>query len=471
MPGSLCSVSHGVMRGKLKTVEIILGAAIVLSMMAATFIDRLAGHAEALRTVYHSAWFIALWAAFTIIGLCDSLSVRKSSPQRLRFQIPFAVILAGALITHLHATDGIIHLRVGDSADYFVTRDGMKKNMPFSVSLDDFRIDYYQGTGSPKDYVSMVTADDRTCSISMNSILRLHGYRFYQTSYDEDESGTVLTVVHDPAGIAVTYVGYLIMVLAIVSYFFKSDTTFRTELTARSGASIPKWLNVTSLAVCSVIGIWLTVRIAVRWHASGHIPMTNGSEMMLMISWTAILLTAVLRRKSVLITPVGITVSLLALLVSHLAEPHPDISPIPPVLDSPLLALHVGCMMTAYALFGIIALCGLAGIILHRNNDHGKLLAGTNAVMVFPAEFLLAVGTILGAVWANISWGSYWSWDPKETWALISLMVYLAAFGRSQSRLLSSPLGFNIFCFSAFLCILFTYFGVNFYLGGIHSYT
>lgn len=459
------------MRGRLKTVEVILGAAIVLGMMVATFIDRLAGHAEALRTVYHSVWFIALWAAFAIMGLCASLSDRPHPSECLRFQIPFAVILTGALITHFLSTDGIIHLRVGDSTDCFVTGDGMKNDMPFSIRLDDFRIDYYPGTDSPKDYISLITADDKPYSISMNSILHLHGYRFYQTSYDEDESGTVLSVVHDPAGITVTYSGYLFMFLAIVCYFFKRGSTFRTELAARSESAIPKWLDVTSLAVCSILGILLTVRIAVRWHASGHIPMTDGSEMMLMIAWTAVLLTAVLRRKGVLITPVGITVSLLALLVSHLAEPHPDITPIPPVLDSPLLALHVGCMMIAYALFGIIALCGLAGIILHRNHAHSKLLAGTNAVLVFPAEFLLTIGTILGAVWANISWGCYWSWDPKETWALISLMVYLAALHRHQSRILSSPSGFNIFCFTAFLCILFTYFGVSYYLGGMHSYS
>lgn len=457
------------MRGRLKTVAVILGAAIVLSMMAATFIDRTAGHAESLRVVYHSFWFMALWAAFAITGIFAV--ARSRSSHCIPFIISLIVILAGAAVTHFFGNDGIIHLRVGESTDFFVTEDGMKRCLPFSVQLEEFRVENYSGTDFPKDYISRITVGDMPRAVSMNDILHYHGYRIYQTSYDDDCRGTILTIVHDPLGIAVTYCGYILMFLAIICYFIRKDTSFRSFLSKRRDADIPRWLNVTSLAICSVAGVWLTVRIAIRWHASGHIPMTDGSEMMLMIAWTAVILTAVLRRKSALITPVGITVAFLALLVSHLAEPKPDISPIPPVLDSPLLALHVSCMMIAYALFGIVALCGLAGILLHNSRSHSEMLAASNATLIYPAEFMLITGTLLGAVWANISWGCYWSWDPKETWALISLMVYLTALHRRPDRILSSPLGYNIFCFVSFLCILFTYFGVSYYLGGMHSYT
>ena len=91
-------------------------------------------------------------------------------------------------------------------------------------------------------------------------------------------------------------------------------------------------------------------------------------------------------------------------------------------------------------------------------------------LMLYPAVLLLAIGIFLGAVWANVSWGTYWSWDPKEVWALVTMIVYGIAFHRNSLPWLRRPLAFHLYLFFAFLTVLMTYFGVNYLLGGMHSY-
>jgi len=137
--------------------------------------------------------------------------------------------------------------------------------------------------------------------------------------------------------------------------------------------------------------------------------------------------------------------------------------------------------MCAYALFAIQMLLGLYALFLIRRSSqpnsslftlHSSLKRTTalSQFLLYPAVFLLAVGIFLGAVWANVSWGNYWSWDPKESWALITLMVYAVPLHRSPLTTRRSPLAYHVYMVGAFLAVLITYFGVNFLLGGMHSY-
>ena len=141
-----------------------------------------------------------------------------------------------------------------------------------------------------------------------------------------------------------------------------------------------------------------------------------------------------------------------------------------PVLQSPLLSIHVLCMMISYTLFGLVALTGIMGLVMPRIEAQ-HMLRDVSLTILYPAVFILTIGTFLGAVWANISWGSYWAWDPKETWALITMMVYGAMLHGSTMSKFNSPRFFHTYAILAFLSVLITYFGVNLLLGGMHSYS
>lgn len=142
-----------------------------------------------------------------------------------------------------------------------------------------------------------------------------------------------------------------------------------------------------------------------------------------------------------------------------------------PVLDSPLLCIHVMLVMVAYALLAFVMFGGVAGVVLHRRaRGAAAQLQAVSRLMLYPAVFCLAAGIFVGAVWANVSWGRYWGWDPKEVWALVTLLVYALPLHAGSLPWFRRPLFFHWFCIAAFLSVLVTYFGVNFLLGGMHSY-
>ena len=126
-------------------------------------------------------------------------------------------------------------------------------------------------------------------------------------------------------------------------------------------------------------------------------------------------------------------------------------------------------MIICYSVFALVTVNGIAGL-LSKSRETQELLQNVSLTFLYPAVFLMAFGTFIGAVWANISWGTYWSWDPKETWALITLIVYGLLLHGKTIRPLKRPVIFHIFVILAFLCVLITYFGVNYIFGGMHSY-
>ncbi|MDO4994058.1 MAG: cytochrome c biogenesis protein CcsA, partial [Bacteroidales bacterium] len=222
--------------------------------------------------------------------------------------------------------------------------------------------------------------------------------------------------------------------------------------------------------------LYVTLLLGLRWWLSGHIPVSNGHETMLFMAWAMLLLTLLFHRKFPVIIGFGPLVASFCLLVSMLAGSNSQITPLMPVLQSPLLSIHVMTVMCAYALFALQMLLGIQGIILathHFRKQRDEALERITAMsqfLLYPAVALLAIGIFLGAVWANVSWGNYWSWDPKESWALITLMVYAAPLHKATIHLFQKPLAYHIYMVCAFLAVLITYFGVNFLLGGMHSY-
>ncbi len=228
------------------------------------------------------------------------------------------------------------------------------------------------------------------------------------------------------------------------------------------------------LVLMAVELLFLCGLIVLRGLVSGHVPMSNGHETMQLLAATSLLLTFFISRRLPVAVAFGFLVCGLALMVSMMGESNPQVTQLMPVLSSPLLSIHVAVIMLAYALLAFVMFNGVTGLILHASRRDCAVeverLQVISRLILYPAVFLLAIGIFVGAVWANISWGRYWGWDPKEVWALITLLVYALALHPASLPRFRRPVFFHVFAIVAFLSVLITYFGVNFLLGGMHSY-
>ena len=166
----------------------------------------------------------------------------------------------------------------------------------------------------------------------------------------------------------------------------------------------------------------------------------------------------------------GIVAVVLAIVMTRVVTPKP---PLQPVLQTPLLGIHVSVIMLAYTLFAVIMILGVLGLCMPKRREQ---LMQFSQVLLYPALFCLTAGIFIGAVWANMSWGRYWGWDPKETWALITMMVYAVLLHmpwlKTKCKIFngSYPIVYHVFSVIAFAFVLFTYFGASYLLGGLHSY-
>ena len=228
-----------------------------------------------------------------------------------------------------------------------------------------------------------------------------------------------------------------------------------------------KWMQRLGLAVLFFAFLALTLALTLRWIISGTIPMSNGYETMLTMAWFVMLISLLLHRRFPIILTFGLLLSGFFLLVCHISQMDPKIGHLMPVLSSPLLTIHVSVIMMAYALLSITFLCGIWGLFAKRSTLDAQHLS---QLFLYPALTCLGLGIFIGAIWANVSWGTYWSWDPKETWALITLMAYAVPVHQQSLPWLRRPVHYHLYMVLAFLTILMTYFGVNYFLGGMHSY-
>ena len=662
--------------------------ALAIIMAIATLIGSTNGTSAAHSLIYGTAWFKTAW--MVLIFLQTIILVRYAKGKRISFfllHLSFVLIFIGGIATSFTAKKGILHLREGETAKQFLDNKGHWTSMPFTIRLDNFRIAYYEGTETHKDYVSQVTChtnDERnlTTQISMNQILTLENYRLYQTSYDNDLKGTTLTVYHNPWGIGLTYVGYILFILGAILSLSSPHGSFRNllrhPLLKRSGLFavatlmgmacyahhlphidrsqadsmrsrpivyhhriaplntlardflfkvygkpsyqgltaeqvVGSWMQYSEewnntpiiyikdqnlrkllglnhpyaslsdlyhngeyklaslyqqehqlqsrlakairetdekvgliqmltqghlikevpdnivldklrltaelwyhriaftailFIVCLIWGVlsagWMVYRMLkrrkeqehnkrlwniclyvvtsfhligyiLRWYVSGNIPLGNGYETMLFMALCFLLTGCLLQQRFPFVRPFALMLAGFTLLVAHLGEMNPQITPLMPVLNSPWLSTHVSFIMISYALFGFILLNGCLAILLRCKKDkiadeQMELLTILSRLLLYPATFLLGIGIILGSVWANVSWGSYWSWDAKEVWALITFIIYSVPLHSKSMRCWRHPLRFHLYMIGAFITVLMTYFGVNYLNGGMHSY-
>ncbi len=222
-----------------------------------------------------------------------------------------------------------------------------------------------------------------------------------------------------------------------------------------------------------------TLGLGVRWYISGHSPMSNGYESMLFVSWVTMIAGFIFGRKSMLPLAATTVLAGMTLMVAHLSFMDPEITNLVPVLRSYLLTLHVSVITGSYAFLGLGAVLGIIVMVMliFASEERRERIADTidqvtvmNYKTLTIGLYLLTIGTFLGAIWANKSWGRYWGWDPKETWSLITILVYsIVIHSRNIPKMRDAYL-FNVLSVVAFFSVLMTYFGVNYYLSGMHSY-
>ena len=246
---------------------------------------------------------------------------------------------------------------------------------------------------------------------------------------------------------------------------------FKHRLTSSSSFAPRLTTHILQRLFPFVLFCFVTLHVLLRWIVTGHAPVSNIPETLLLMSWlsSALSLVASSRRVPVLglLCPVVASVCMLASVLSDSVSP---LSSLPPILRSPLLSVHVVLVMVSYTLLFCIALLSVRCLLHGCTPATLTRLTALSRLLLYPAVSFLASGIIAGAVWANISWGTYWSWDAKETWALLTLMVYLAPFHIHSLDSDSSPRLYHIYVLVAFLVVLATYFGVSYFLPGMHSY-
>ena len=625
----------------IKKVIFTLYILLVVCIGFATVVEKYHGTAFVGEHIYGAWWFSALWAVLTVASLAYIMKQHLYKRMAVMLlHLSFVVILVGALVTHLTAQRDTIHLRVG--IPYHLTSTSQ-------ITLKEFRIINYPGTDAPLDYQSVILHGNEQVLVSMNKVGNIDNYRLFQQSYDSDGAGVSLGVSYDPYGIAITYFGYLMLLIGIIATLLSRHTQMRslyrkairpmallftilyslftsaaplpvidkdiahrmgtiqvlynnricplntvaTDFTMKmtgsaswkdysadevffswmiyympwekelllnnpkkkgaedrkavvemfyngqftkifpyrighavnwyspGGQVLPREIPVKEqffikqsmdfLTEAIVTGqrdrafeiiakiklfqrdmigdvlpsenktqtelfynklrsikfpVLITAQLGLRWWLSGHIPLSNGYETMLFMAWVLLVLTIVLFRKFRFFLWIGPLAACCCLLVAMMTGSGSQITPLIPVLQSPLLSVHVMTVMCAYALFALQMMLGVYSFWTSKL----ERITALSQLLLYPAIFLLTIGIFLGAVWANVSWGNYWSWDPKESWALITLMVYAIPLHKASIGVFNKPRFYHIYMISAFLAVLITYFGVNFILGGMHSY-
>ncbi len=262
-------------------------------------------------------------------------------------------------------------------------------------------------------------------------------------------------------------IGFMILILVFIELF-------KPEL---------KWSKVILkvLTVLTVVGVILhAIGLALRWYISGHAPWSNGYEAVVFVAFVTIIAGLIFSRKNSKFTLASTVLFASFLLgIAHGSMMNPEITNLVPVLKSYWLMIHVAVITASYGFLGLGAILGFVVLLLYilRTKKNDKLLNKTIDELTYINEstltvglFALSIGTFLGGVWASESWGRYWSWDPKEVWSLISMMVYVFILHMRLMPGLRSKFAFNLASLFSISTLIMTFFGVNFYLSGMHSY-
>jgi len=388
----------------------VLVIVLIAVLAAGTIVEKLHGADFALSHVYGTWWFVGLWAL--LAGFMVYMAVKCRIWKRMAvcaLHAAILLILLGALLTKLTGLHGKMQLEPNrPNSHFFIKEKGevTKGALPFSLTLDHFEIETYPGSNKPKDYISHLRLNDGA-----------------------SQKNVVISMNH---------------ILKHRHYrFYQSDYDEHGN-SVLDVARDPWGISVTyaGYALLFVSLVALVARPSLREGTT-----KQSINRVVTISWLAVL--------------VILMIVLYIRMLTH---------PLLPVLRSPFFSIHISTIVTAYALLLGMLVVGIIALIRPKDKARLERLKSLSMAMLYPAVALLAMGIFIGAIWANVSWGNYWSWDPKEVWALITLLVYAAPLHGKLWKTFNKPLFYHVYSILAFLSVLFTYFGVNLILGGIHAY-
>lgn len=472
------------MMNSLKTLSFGAAAVIITVLVAATILEKLCGSAFAIENIYHSWWLITLWVLLAVAATAYILRTQRRGSLIL-LHASFVMVLLGAFVSFLTSKRGDMAISEdGVPASMFELGDGALERLPFRLQLAGVDTLYTDGGETPSDYVVRVVADGKAVQaervISLNAPAKIDGYQFCIKGVNG--AGVSLLVSHDPYGRPISYAGYLMVFVSFLLLFFDRQSGFHALLlqikgVERKGESIKvpvkKERDAWSLGILAR-RMWVALPVSflflcVLWYGRGVFPATNGAEaLMLLVLFVMLLAVALGRNKRfLLLSRLLVVVAAMFFVVAALGLN--DNSDVQPILRTPLLGIHVTTIIIAYALLACTAVNAVVALCT-KDEKRKAQQAVLGRLLLYPATMLLAGGIFIGAVWANLSWGRYWGWDPKEVWALVTLLVCSMGFHSHSLRFISKPVAFHIFCIVAFLAVLFTFFGVNWLLGGLHSY-
>ena len=259
--------------------------------------------------------------------------------------------------------------------------------------------------------------------------------------------------------------GFFLLVYQLIALFFRKINNRLPVYVAVSGILIIFALHTSGLAV--------------RWYVSGHAPWSNGYEALIYISWATVLAGVFFVHRSAITLSATSVLACLILRIAHLSWMDPQITSLVPVLKSYWLVIHVATITASYgflALGALLAMVNLIIMVFQNRNNYNYIELSVNELTniiemnLIVGLYLLSIGSFMGGVWANESWGRYWGWDPKETWALATILVYAFIVHMRLVPGLNTRFGFNLSALLGFSSVIMTYFGVNYYLSGLHSY-
>ncbi|MCX6076854.1 MAG: cytochrome c biogenesis protein CcsA [Campylobacterales bacterium] len=316
---------------------------------------------------------------------------------------------------------------------------------------------------------ALVSADWSKANATIEKIAEYQ--KFYGVEVYPSDNRILAEVFYNKAKIFETiYPLYFLIgfVLLIVSFIKILNPDFNIKI----------YTKVT-LALLITLFIAHTIGLINRWYISGHAPWSDGYESMIYIAWATVLAGFIFsKRSSMTMASTGVLAGLI-LFVAHLNWMNPQVTNLVPVLNSYWLSIHVSMITGSYGFLGLGALLGFITILLFilktpANEKHIsasiKELNAINEMSLMAGLVLLTVGNFLGGVWANESWGRYWGWDPKETWALVTILVYAVVLHLRFIKTIYSDFNFSVISLLSFTSVIMTYFGVNYYLAGLHSY-
>jgi cytochrome c-type biogenesis protein CcsB len=264
--------------------------------------------------------------------------------------------------------------------------------------------------------------------------------------------------------------GFSLLVVFFIK-IFKNPKGNKANIYAKI-ATVTRWVLVP-------VTLYHASGLGMRWYITGHAPWSNGYEAVVFIALVTMLAGFIFSRKAIAVLAGTAILAFFMIFVTEMNLMDPEITPLQPVLKSYWLMIHVAIITGSYGFLGLGCILSILNLILYifRNKENGKRFTLDINELTYIAEmtitvglFMLTIGTFLGGIWANESWGRYWGWDPKETWALVSVLVYSIILHFRLIPAMSSKFTFNVASMWGYSAILFTFFGVNFYLVGLHSY-